>query len=207
MSYARSKCSLAGKFCQRTSPILGSKKQHKKINRSLKTFNERKTAARSYEDFDHSEKQDHVLKRNTSLPNIASICDMELYSSPWCKDVGHPHCSIKRSQSLEWEPVSALFTAIAEDDLDEMDKILQEYEIELNFLGTTGISFLHTAALIGSTKALQLLLNSGAQIDYEDINNRTSLEISLLAGNFDCAALLIENGACMNKIVDGIKVF
>lgn len=193
---------------RKTSPSLASKRQHKKIGRAK--------SLQHYEDVPENqgindelalEKQIcHILRRNNSLPNIPTICEAEAnHSNPWSRKSWCKRYSLKRSQSMEWDPISALFTAATEDDLPELERILLEFEIELNFLGPAGISLLHTAALVGSTRALQLLLNSGAEIDFQDSNNQTSLEIALLAGNFDCAALLIQNGACMCKIVDGIK--
>ena len=202
------KRSFFSKSRRKTSPTIASKRQHKKIGRpkSLQRYED----VPELKDFNNElalEKQIcRILRRNNSLPSIPTICEAESnHSNPWSRKSWCKRYSLKRSQSMEWDPISALFTATTEDDLEELDRILLEFEIELNFLGPAGISPLHTAALVGSTRALQLLLNSGAEIDFQDSNNQTSLEIALLAGNFDCAALLIQNGACMCKIVDGIN--
>ncbi len=207
------KRSLFSKSRRKTSPTL--QRQHKNIERSksLQHNEEVREVKRDYESDGYDdlalEKQVcRILRRNNSLPNISTICEAEKnHLNPWSRKSWCKRYSLKRSQSMEWDPISALFTAATEDDLVELERILLEFEIELNFLGPAGISLLHTAALVGSTRALQLLLNSGAEVDFQDANNRTSLEIALLAGNFDCAASLIENGACMRNIVDGIKVY
>lgn len=201
------KQSIFSKSHRKTSPTVRSKRQHKKIERSKSSghYNEE----RVHDKFgDFPLEVCRILPRNNSLPNIPTACDHEtlIDSNPWSRKSWCKRYSLKRSQSMEWEPISALFTAATEDDLVELERILQEFEIELNFLGPSGISLLHTAALIGSTRALQLLINSGAKVDFLDVNKRTSLEISLLAGNFDCAVLLIENGACMQNIIHGIQV-
>ena len=205
------KCSFFNKSRRKTSPTLAMKRQRKNMERpkSLQRYEEIREVKRNYNAFDPIEKQGFgVLRRNNSLPNISTICEAERdYSKSWSRKSWCKRYSLKRSQSMEWEPISALFTAATEGDLEELERILLEFEIELNFLGPAGISLLHTAALVGCTKSLQLLLNSGAKVDFQDTNNRTSLEIALLAGNFDCAALLIENGASMRNIVDGIKAY
>lgn len=202
------KFSFFSKSRRKTSPTHTGKRQHKKIERSktLQSYEEVREVERDYEFDDLA--LCRILHRNNSLPNIPSICEAETnHPNPWSRKSWCKRYSLKRSQSMEWDPISALFTAVTEDDLVELERILLEFEIKLNFLGPAGISLLHTAALVGSTRALQLLLNSGAEIDFQDANNRTSLEIALLAGNFDCASLLIENGACMSNIVDGIKIY
>ena len=204
------KCSFFNKSSRKTSPTLAMKRQRKNIERpkSLRQYEEIREVERDNE-FDVFEKRAcGILRRNNSLPNISTICEAERnHSKCWSRKSWCKRYSLKRSQSMEWEPISALFTAATEGDLVELERILLEFEIELNFLGPAGISILHTAALVGSTRCLQLLLNSGAKVDFQDINNRTSLEIALLAGNFDCAALLIEKGASMSNIVDGIKAY
>ena len=196
------KRSFFSKSRRKTSPTLASKRRHKKIERCKSEVKESENRDKKHDDLCC------ILRRNNSLPNISTICDgKENHSGPWSRKSWCKRYSLKRSQSMEWDPISALFTAATEDDLQELERILVEFEIELNFLGPAGISVLHTAALVGSTSVLRLLLKSGAEIDFQDANNRTSLEIALLAGNFDCASLLIEYGACMSNIVDGIKVY
>lgn len=208
--------SFFGKSRRKAASKLTSKR-HKKIERctSLPRNEEVKDLKASSSDYGLEElvleKQVfRIYRRNNSLPNISALCEAErnYLTSPSSRKSWYKRSSgLKRSQSMEWEPISALFTAATENDLTELERILTEFKIEINFLGPTGISLLHTAALVGSVKALQLLLNFGAEIDFLDANNRTGLEVALLAGNFDCAALLIENGACMHNIVDGMKVY
>ncbi|XP_028407031.1 uncharacterized protein LOC114529421 [Dendronephthya gigantea] len=194
---------------RKTSPTVRSKRRHKKIERckSSEHYNEER-GSEKFGDFPLEKQVCRIIPRINSLPNIQAVYEHEtlIDANPWSRKSWCKRYSLKRSQSMEWEPISALFTAATEDDLVELERILQEFEIELNFLGPSGISPLHTAALTGSTRAVQLLINSGAKVDFLDDNKRTSLEIALLAGNFDCAAMLIENGACMRKIIDGIQV-
>lgn len=204
----QSKISYFSESCRSSSPSIVRKRQRDRIQHS-KSLDKYEAGKRDDHDFDGLalEKQVcRILRRNHSLPNISTICEHEshlsLWRKSWCK-----RYSLKRSQSEEWDPISALFTAASEDDMEELERILLEFQIDVNFLGSTGVSLLHTAALVGNTRALQILLNSGAEIEFRDANNRTSLEIALLAGHFDCAALLIENGACMCNIIDGIKVY
>lgn len=152
--------------------------------------------------------RDHIYRihrRNNSLPDITTI--METEPNFWYRKLSCKRYSLQRSQSVEWDPISALFTATTEDDTKELERILTEFELNVNFLSPAGVSLLHTAAAVGSAGALKLLLDFGAEVEFQDDNGRTTLEIALLAGNFDCASLLINSGACMCNVVDGIKIF
>lgn len=143
------------------------------------------------------------LRRNYSLPDIKTVAGTDsnfLNRKPLCK-----RYSLQRSQSVEWDPVNALFTATAEDDARELRRILTEFEVNVNFLSPAGVSLLHTAALVGNAEAVKVLTEFGAKVDFQDDNGRSALEIALIAGNFDCASLLINAGASMGNIVDGIK--
>ena len=80
------------------------------------------------------------------------------------------------------------------------DKLLRERlslpQINVDQATATGIYYLHLAAEFNNIYALELLLDSGADIDRKtDIELWTALHFAVAAGREEAALLLIERGA------------
>ena len=90
----------------------------------------------------------------------------------------------------------------AEHGADEDLKLLLSYPYDMSpdDCTSTGRTPLHTAALHNHTNCAEVLLNSGASIDFADQNCTTALHIASLNGNCGMISLLIRRGANINAV-------
>ena len=73
-------------------------------------------------------------------------------------------------------------------------------------MNTVGAScpLLHVAAGTGLTALLKRLISAGVNLNEKDSEGWPAIHYAILHGHFDCAVLLIENGANMNCYTDDI---
>lgn len=105
---------------------------------------------------------------------------------------------------------SRRYGMIVEDNYIEMDDIIcdiQNGKISLDALPKLGLFPLHEAVARGLTKYAESLIGLGLQLTSETPDGFTPLEIAVMAGNFEAAALLIQHGAPVDRIRDGIPQF
>ena len=98
---------------------------------------------------------------------------------------------------------SRLFDAVLDGNASTVRQCLLTEEIGVNDYSPEGTTALHLASAAGFIDVLELLIEFGGLVDCTDISGRTSLEYAALYGNFDCATLLIENGADSQCIKNG----
>ena len=105
---------------------------------------------------------------------------------------------------------SRRYGMIVEDIYIDMEDIIcdiQNGKISLDALPKLGLFPLHEAVARGLTKYAESLIELGLQLTSETPDGLTPLEIAVMAGNFDAAALLIQYGAPIDRIRDGIPQF
>lgn len=99
---------------------------------------------------------------------------------------------------------------VVEDIYIDMEDIIfdiQNGKLSLDALPKLGLFPLHEAVARGLTKCAESLIGLGLQLTSETPDGLTPLEIAVMAGNFDAAALLIQYGAPIDRIRDGIPQF
>ena len=150
-----------------------------------------------------------TLRRALSLPD----CHEELTQTPTRKKPAKSvaalnrggNGTVKRTRSVSFPPEVLLFAAVANNDVQELQRILQENEINLNHQSPSGLSALHCAAAEGSFECLQELVSRGVVLDVIDSQGCSPLDFAVRGGYFDCAAYLIEAGADIENIVNGFR--
>lgn len=99
---------------------------------------------------------------------------------------------------------------IVEDISIDMEDIIcdiQNGKLSLEALPKLGLFPLHEAVARGLTKCAERLIGLGLQLTSETPDGLTPLEVAVMTGNFDAAALLIQYGAPIDRIRDGIPRF
>lgn len=105
---------------------------------------------------------------------------------------------------------SRRYGMIVEDICIDMEDIvydIQNGKLSLEALPKLGLFPLHEAVARGLTKCAESLIGLGLQLTSETPDGLTPLEVAVMAGNFDAAALLIQYGAPIDRIRDGIPRF
>ncbi|XP_030070992.1 uncharacterized protein LOC115477963 [Microcaecilia unicolor] len=117
---------------------------------------------------------------------------------------GHLECAKwLASKSFTFNPGEGveLMFSILSDEIKVKDKIqildfVAHSGVELNSLSKNGNSVLHLAAIRNGTyEVLAMFLNSGADVESTDREQRTALFYAIFATNFHGASLLINHGA------------
>ena len=158
-------------------------------------------------------------------PNAADLWQLRrAYSLPDCKELEKMYCprkssrsnckaiisdipaggAMKRTRSVSFAPEVVLFAAVADNDVAELTKIMLKGEIDINHQSPSGLTALHYAAAEGSYECVELLIDSGAEVDVVDSQGCSALDFAVRGGHFDCASHLIRAGAEIKKIVNGL---
>ena len=111
--------------------------------------------------------------------------------------------SFSRAKSVTFQPEILLITAVSEDDIEEVSRILKRNNVDINYKTASGQSVIYYAALTGSYDCLKLLIKHGADVNSMDSSGRSVLDVAVRNGFFDCAAELIQNGARVEKLATG----
>jgi len=116
--------------------------------------------------------------------------------------------SSSRKRVFEPNDPRQLIFAIRQRDLNRLRFILDNCPEEiLNGTDSMGVTGIHEAALTGQMDMLSLLLKHGADVKLSDKDGFTCLDYAVYAGHFECAEYLIDNGAIVNNIQDGVLMF
>lgn len=92
-------------------------------------------------------------------------------------------------------------------DMEDIVYDIQNGKLSLEALPKLGLFPLHEAVARGLIKCAESLIGLGLQLTSETPDGLTPLEVAVMAGNFDAAALLIQYGAPIDRIRDGIPQF
>ena len=105
---------------------------------------------------------------------------------------------------------SRRYGMVVEDIYIDMEDIvydIQQGKLSLEALPKLGLFPLHEAVARGLTNCAESLIGLGLKLTSETPDGLTPLEVAVIAGNFDAAALLIHYGAPIDRIRDGIPQF
>lgn len=146
-----------------------------------------------------------VLRRASSLPDCQEMARMHSKRPARSKAIfSDPPDGFKRTRSVSFAPEVLLFTAVADNDVAELTRIMHKEEIDLNHQSPSGLTALHYAAAEGSFECVQLLIDFGAEVELLDSQGCSALDFAVRGGHFDCASFLIKAGAEIKKIVNGL---
>ena len=90
-------------------------------------------------------------------------------------------------------------------NIHDLVKLVKMGEADLISLALMGIFPLHEAVAKGLTEYVTLLIESDSNLNLRTAEGKTALDVAVTSGNFECAELLIKNGASVEKIRDGIR--
>lgn len=111
--------------------------------------------------------------------------------------------SICRTKSVSFQPEILLLTAVAEEDTEEVERLLTRNNVDVNYRTASGQSIMHYAAVVGSYSCMMLLIENGADIHVTDNAGKSPLDIAVRNGYFDCASELIKHGSKVERLVTG----
>ena len=146
-----------------------------------------------------------VLRRASSLPDCQEMARMLSKRPSRSKAIfSEPSDRLKRTRSVSFAPEIVFLTAVADNDVDELERIMHKEDIDVNHQSPSGLTALHYAAAEGSFECLQVLIGYGAEVELLDSQGCTALDFAVRGGHFDCASYLIKAGAEIKKIVNGL---
>lgn len=101
---------------------------------------------------------------------------------------------------------SALVTlAIREGDVIQLWRLLDRKDANVRFVDGLGMQPIHYACIYGKLDIIKVLLQYDVDINQTTVKGEYPLELAVREGNFDVAQYLINKGARVKTIVDGIK--
>lgn len=112
-----------------------------------------------------------------------------------------------RSQTYEPDDPRQLIMAIRNRDINRVRYILEQCPVDVNGPNSKGVTAVHEAALDGQCNIIQLLLQYRADVNRTDVDGLTCLDYAVYGGHFECATLLIGEGATVKNVRDGIPSF
>lgn len=103
----------------------------------------------------------------------------------------------KNIRVAEDEKTSQLFDIVANNQVDELEKIIQQGGFDPNVRANyTNETLLHTAATYGSFECVKKLIESGADVNAQTaLYQESPLHIAIQEGYFEIFYILIRNGA------------
>merc|ERR1712013_378548 len=150
---------------------------------------------------------DSADSRNTS-PTVRKR-KHGLMSFSLSKLVAGAGISLKRRTSPPIDPTDPrkLIAAIRSRDVGRVRYVLDTLPVNVNGCNSAGVSGLHEAALDGQQEIVQILLQHQADINVTDKDGLTCLDYAVFGGHFECARFLIENGATVCNVRDGMPQY
>ncbi|KAI1291709.1 Ankyrin repeat and MYND domain-containing protein 2 [Halotydeus destructor] len=95
----------------------------------------------------------------------------------------------------------ALFKGISDRNLAEVELALKNASVKINCQGVDGMSPLQTAAFKGDFEICKLLIDRGADVNYnKHVHGYTALMFAALGGHNRLVSLMLENGASTTAV-------
>jgi len=122
------------------------------------------------------------------------------------KFVGEAKMSLKRRTYQPNDPRQLIF-AIRNRDFTRVRYVLETCPVDVNGCDTKGVTALHEASLDGQYEIVELLLRHHAHVNQTDADGLTCLDYAVFGGHFECARQLIDDGATVSNIRDGMPMY
>lgn len=152
--------------------------------------------------------QEHVKRRRRR--NIRKEMTSDTGNNLGLKQDKLERKNANREQGEKRREQNRRYGMVVEDiyiDLEDIVDDIKQGKLSIEALPKMGLFPLHEAAARGLTKCAESLIELGLQLTNETPDGFTPLEVAVMAGNFDAAALLIQYGAPIDRIRDGIPQF
>ena len=139
-------------------------------------------------------KPNSIIKGFTRSLKYKSSPKMETKKSPVNRSASHAD-----SEQL-------LIHAVAHEDIDTIKRILRNKDVQIDALRHPGLSALHHVCLNGNMKIMKLFVahDPNMNLNLKSKDGFTPLKLAVLHGHFDISQLLIEKGASLAEIKDGV---
>ena len=111
--------------------------------------------------------------------------------------------TVQRAASNSRVQYAMIRAAIAEDNRMELQTLLRRRDVKINDIEADGLATIHYAAMNGTRKTVEILIDEGANINLITSLGEYPLDIAVRTGNFDIAQFLIEKGARLDNVIDG----
>ena len=98
-----------------------------------------------------------------------------------------------------------LDVAVRNDDFVETCNLIKSGKVDYNRVGCNSLTPLHRAAIDGSYKCLQLLIDLGANVNIQDEQGWRPLHDAVFHGHVQCAVALINAGADLDAETDDFR--
>merc|ERR1711962_1405901 len=112
-----------------------------------------------------------------------------------------------RLRSFEPDDPRQLIMAIRNRDINRVRYILEQCPVDVNGCNSKGVAALHEAALDDQCNIIELLLQHEANVNQKDHDGLTCLDYAVVGGHFECASYLIDNGASVGGIANGMPTY
>lgn len=142
------------------------------------------------------------LERSNSLPDTKTLHDLNINFTSSTRKKNE----LVKTRSVTFHPETICLNAAADNDFEELNDILENDIVDINYKNSSGLSMIHHAAAAGSFECLKLLLENDAEMNALEERGFTPLDLAIRGGYFDCALLLINAGARVEKIVNGLQL-
>ena len=112
-----------------------------------------------------------------------------------------------RLRSFEPDDPRQLIIAIRNRDINRVRYILKQCPVDVNGCNSKGVAALHEAALDDQCNIIELLLQYEANVNQKDHDGLTCLDYAVVGGHFECASYLIDNGASVGGVMNGMPTY
>jgi len=112
-----------------------------------------------------------------------------------------------RLRSFEPDDPRQLIMAIRNRDINRVRYILEQCPVDVNGCNSKGVAALHEAALDDQCNIIELLLQYEANVNQKDHDGLTCLDYAVVGGHFECASYLIDNGASVGGVMNGMPTY
>ena len=111
-----------------------------------------------------------------------------------------------RRVSSDVATADLLLFAIMEGDISLLRRVVDDSQVNINYMRPPGSAPLHQACVLGNLEIVELLVKNGANIHMRDHKDLSPLQIANLNGHFEIAEFLIRMGSPIVDIKDGFQV-
>ena len=99
---------------------------------------------------------------------------------------------------------TSLINAIRSRSINRVRLLLETQPVDVNLRDAKGVTAMHEAAICGQCDTLQLLVRHNATLTAKDNEGLTCLDYAVFGGHFECAKYLIDCGASVENIRNGV---
>nr|XP_047127879.1 protein VAPYRIN-like [Hydra vulgaris] len=116
-----------------------------------------------------------------------------------------PAINHKRLMSCGEIQTALVTMAIQEGNVIQLWRLLSRKDSDPNHVDGFGLQPIHYACMYGELDIIKILLQHSVDVNAKTLTGENALDIAVKEGNFEVAQYLINKGAYVTTIVNGIK--